>query len=450
MTDPDIAGFDAEWEDLPKGSQRAPHLERPWPVLDDTALLGLAGEVVATISPHSEADPVALLVQFLAAVGNIVGRHCYYQVEGDRHHPNLFVTLVGQSSKSRKGTSWGRVCSVAKLADLGWAETRRKGGLSSGEGLINEVRDPLVVWDKKNKIWDESDPGVSDKRMMVIEPEFAGALAVMERHGNTLSMLIRKAWDGDKLQTMTRSSPLSSTGAHISIIAHITEAELRARLTRTDAANGFANRFMFPLVRRARELPFGGALSERDIIVLGERLKDVIDAQPTQQRITMDDEARELWSSIYSRLSSDRPGLVGAVTARSEAQAIRLAMVYAILDGARQIDIAHLTAGLAVWDYCQQSAERIFAGVSGDPVIDTIVEALRNAAPDGLSRTHIRDMFGRHESGARIDAALGELLRSGKARCELLPTGGRPTETWFTTCDKSDQSDQRGANGRAA
>ena len=115
-----------------------------------------------------------------------------------------------------------------------------------------------------------------------------------------------------------------------------------------------------------------------------------------------------------------------------------------------QIDIAHLTAGLAVWDYCQQSAERIFAGVSGDPVIDTIVEALRNAAPDGLSRTHIRDMFGRHESGARIDAALGELLRSGKARCELLPTGGRPTETWFTTCDKSDQSDQRGANGRAA
>ena len=125
-------------------------------------------------------------------------------------------------------------------------------------------------------------------------------------------------------------------------------------------------------------------------------------------------------------------------------------MVYAILDGARQIDLAHLTAGLAVWDYCQQSAERIFADASGDTVIDTIVGAIRNAAPDGLSRTHIRDMFGRHESGARIDAALGELLRSGKARCELLPTGGRPTETWFAPCDKSDQSDQRGTNGRAA
>ena len=136
--------------------------------------------------PTAKQTPLLFWFSFLPPLETSSVGNCYYQVEGDRHHPNLFVTLVGQSSKSRKGTSWGRVCSVAKLADLGWAETRRKGGLSSGEGLINEVRDPIVVWDKKNKIWDESDPGVSDKRMMVIEPEFAGALAVMERHGNTL------------------------------------------------------------------------------------------------------------------------------------------------------------------------------------------------------------------------------------------------------------------------
>ena len=435
--------------DLPKGSQRAPHLERPWPVLDDTALLGLAGEVVATISPHSEADPVALLVQFLAAVGNIVGRHCYYQVEGDRHHPNLFITLVGQSSKSRKGTSWGRVCSVAKLADLGWAETRRKGGLSSGEGLINEVRDPLVVWDKKNKIWDESDPGVSDKRMMVIEPEFAGALAVMERHGNTLSMLIRKAWDGDKLQTMTRSSPLSSTGAHISIIAHITEAELRARLW-TDAANGFANRFMFPLVRRARELPFGGALSERDIIVLGERLKDVIDAQPTQQRITKDDEKRgscgrastagchptdPVWSAPsppgLRRKPSDWRWSTPSSTARGRY-------------------IAHLTAGLAVWDYCQQSAGRIFADASGIPSSTPLSRPSVTPPPTvSPERTSEICSAGMKVARASTPPWVNCSVRA-KPAVSCSRQGGRPTETWFTTCDKSDESDRRGANGRAA
>src|SRR5262245_52355458 len=74
----------------------------PWPVLGTEALHGLAGEVLRTIEPHSEADPIAILVQFLAAAGNIIGRRAYYQVESDRHHANIFAVLVGQSSKARK------------------------------------------------------------------------------------------------------------------------------------------------------------------------------------------------------------------------------------------------------------------------------------------------------------------------------------------------------------
>ena len=251
-----------------------------WPTLDEAAYYGLAGDVVRTIAPESEADPVAILVQLLATAGNIVGRRCHYLVESDRHHANLYAVLVGQSSKARKGTSWGRVSAVAKVADHQWAEDRRKGGLSSGEGLINEVRNEVVKWDAKAKTWEVVDPGVPDKRLMIVEPEFAGALAVMERHGNTLSPLLRKAWDGDKLSTMTRNNPLTATGAHISVIAHITEAELRARLTRTDTANGFANRFLFPLVKRSKELPFGGALTEREVFTLGQSLRNSLSRVP--------------------------------------------------------------------------------------------------------------------------------------------------------------------------
>jgi hypothetical protein len=104
-------------------------LNRPkdeWPILDDVALRGLAGDIVCTIAPHSEADPVAILIQTLAAAGSMIGRRCYHQVESDRHHANLFVALVGQSSKARKGTSWGRVCAVAKIADQQWADDRPK------------------------------------------------------------------------------------------------------------------------------------------------------------------------------------------------------------------------------------------------------------------------------------------------------------------------------------
>ena len=99
---------------------------------------------------------------------------------------------------------------------------------------------------------------VQSKRLMVIEPELAGALSAMERHGNTLSPVIRNAWDGQKLQTLTRASPLKATGAHISTIGHITEAGTRARLSRTEMANGLANRFLFGCVKRSKLLPHGG------------------------------------------------------------------------------------------------------------------------------------------------------------------------------------------------
>ena len=132
-----------------------------------------------------------------------------------------------------------------KVADQTWNDDRLKGGLSSGEGLINEVRDQRSEWNRKEGREEIVDPGVADKRLMIVEAEFASALAVMERQGSTLSPHIRRAWDGDKLATITRNSPLCATGAHISIIGHITIDELRARLTRTEAANGFANRFLF-------------------------------------------------------------------------------------------------------------------------------------------------------------------------------------------------------------
>jgi hypothetical protein len=402
-----------------------------WPALDVAAFYGLPGEIVRTIEPHSEADPAALLLQVLALSGNIIGQAPHYPVESDNHRANLFCVLVGDSAKARKGTSLGRVRAVAKVADESWADDRLKNGLSSGEGLINEVRDAVQKWDAKEKRFEIVDPGVSDKRFMIVEPEFAGALAVIERHGNTLSPLIRRAWDGDKLSTLTKSSPLCATGAHISIVGHITEDELRSRITRVDMANGFANRFLFALVRRSKELPFGGDLSEIEILHLGGQLKRVLEKVRTFGRVSMTGAAKEQWAAIYGALSAPQAGLLGAITARAEAQTIRLALVYALLDGAADIDEPHLRAALAVWEFCEASAAHIFGNALGDPVADEIERALLHAGAAGITRTAIRDLFGRNKSADRIGAALALLTTKGRAFAETKVTGGRPSEVWF-------------------
>jgi hypothetical protein len=298
--------------------------------------------------------------------------------------------------------------------------------------LINSVRDKIVKWNVKDQSEEIIDAGVSDKRLFVTEPEFAGALAAMERHGNTLSPVIRSAWDGLPLQTLTKSSPLRATGAHISIVGHITKDELKARLTRTDMANGLANRFLFCLVKRSKLLPYGGHVDDATMVGLTERFKQAVEFAKMVGRVKMTDAAAKAWGEAYEELSAERPGLLGAVTARAEAQVIRLALVYALIDGKDNlIDTEHLGAAMAVWAYCDQSAYLIFGDSLGDPVADEILSALRRAGGDGMTRTAISNLFGRNRNSDQIGAALAKLWGLGLARFEEQTTGGRAAETWF-------------------
>ena len=95
------------------------------------------------------------------------------------------------------------------------------------------------------------DPGVEDKRLLVLEAEFAGALTMMRRPGSVLSRVIRDAWDCRDLAVLTKNNPTRATGPHISIIGHITIDELLARMDRTSMMNGYANRFLFACPSRA-------------------------------------------------------------------------------------------------------------------------------------------------------------------------------------------------------
>jgi hypothetical protein len=404
----------------------------PWPVLSEEALYGLPGEIVEAVEPNTEADPVAILINVLAAFGNAIGRGAYMKVGADVHHLRIYAALVGRTSKARKGTSWGYVGELMDDVDPLWVSGRVQDGLSSGEGLIHAVRDPVVKEDKKTGEPETIDEGVIDKRLLVLASELASVLKTMSRDGNTLSPVIRQAWDGNTLQIMTKNSPSRATGSHISIIGHITKEELLRHLNETESANGFANRFLWLMVRRSKELPFGGDWSELDKEPLIERLKSALAFGRKPVQIGWSEGAKEMWKAVYGPLSEGKPGLWGAVTGRAEAQAMRLAALYAVMSGSCQIEEDHLEAALALWQYAEESARYIFGDATGDPVADQILEALRAAGPAGMSRTDISHLFKRHRSAERIGQALSLLLKSGRAhRKQDNDTGGRPSERWF-------------------
>lgn len=405
----------------------------------EEAFYGVAGRIVRTIDPHTEADPAAILLQLLVGFGNAVGRHACFRVEDDEHYPNLYVCLVGETSKGRKGVSLRRALRPLALASHDWhAHCVTNGGLQSGEGLIHHVRDPRwrkakskserAEADDDGRVLD--DEGVEDKRKLVVEAEFASPLRRMRREGNSLTTVIREAWDTGRLTNLTKGSPDEATEAHISIVAHTTRDELQRELTEVDVANGFANRFLFASVERSKLLPTGGNLKDRDLKRHAATLRKALRrAQTHWGPLKRDADGEELWNKIYPALSEGGRGMLGAVTGRAEAQVLRLSLIYALLGGARVIKLPHLKAALAVWDYCEQSAAYLFGTATGDPTADRILEALK-ANPAGLGRADIRQLFSQHKTQPQIEHALDLLHDAGLATWRKEKTSGRPKERW--------------------
>jgi hypothetical protein len=364
--------------------------------------------------------------------GNAVGFAPHAVAEAARHGGNLNVCIVGETSKARKGSSSGRVQDLLHRVDPEWAERCiQYGGLSSGEGLIYAVRDPVekLVKDKQAKQYahEVADEGVPDKRLLVLDAEFAGTLKIMSREGNSLSSVIRQAWDSGRLSTLVKNSPNRATDAHISLISHVSKEELTRYMSASEAAGGFANRFLFCCSRRARVLPEGGATPFYGSIV--ERLNDALELGKKADVLVRDDEARRVWADVYPQLSEGKGGMFGLVTNRAEAQVLRLSVIYSLLDCSRVVQLPHLLAALAVWDYCEASARFIFGDATGDPVADRMLEALRNSE-DGLTRTQIYDLLGHGTKAGRINSALGLLLSTGRVTRRMEATDGKAKEIW--------------------
>lgn len=408
------------------------------PPLNGPVFHGLAGDIVRTIEPETEADPMGMLLTLLAAFGNIAGIEPHWKVGARPHRMLLYPVLVGPTSKGRKGTTWGAIQPVLKAAVPEWVDRNVVSGLSSGEGLIWAVRDPIY---KQEPIKEKGvitgyqdvmiDSGVNDKRLFVIEEEFASTIKVMRRESNILSAVIRQAWDDGNLRTLTKNSPARSTGAHISILGHITQDELVRYLEDTETGNGFANRFLWVAVRRSKALPGGGDLSQDDIEEMGDELTAAIQRAKHIRLMERDARANELWYEIYEDLSEGGFGLMGAVTSRAEAQVMRLASVYAAIDGSSQITDAHLSAALGIWDYCEASALYVFGDSLGDPVADGVLQIIRSTDREsGISQSDISNALGRNVPASKLERALTQLQQAGKVIRESKSTGGRPATVW--------------------
>lgn len=405
---------------------------REWPKLQAEAFHGIFGEIVGELEPHTEADQAGILACLLAYFAAATGPGPHFRLSSTTQNARINVLIAGDSARARKGTAESMARWVIRTADAAITSERRVTGLNSGEGLIEAVRDPKWGRDKNgNEVL--IDAGVDDKRLLLYEPEFAGRLlTATRRSGSTISALLRTAWDDGNLQTMNARNPLRATGAHLCVIGNVTIDELLTGVSVDDLAGGLLNRFLFIAVRSGRRLPFGGELDDEAVEKLGRRLRERLEAARCRGRIMFDDACKEHWPAAYDALMDDAPpGPLGHLTARGPTQVQRLALIYALADGATAIGVEHLAAGIGFWAYCRESAELIFTadhagqvtgGIDGDQLLTLLIDTGR-----AWSVMEIREHFkwsGTKEAGERA-----RLEKLGLVKVGLMPRegGGRPT-----------------------
>jgi len=401
-----------------------------WPTIGAQAYRGLAGEFAVLASEKSEADPVAVLVTFLVRFGVEVGSGPTLYVGDTKHHARFAAVVVGASSKARKGTSGKPIERL--FSEIEGGARFSPGPFSSGEGIIFAVRDEVKRWNEKDQIWTVIDPGITDKRLFVLDEEFAGIISQTKRDGNTLSMIIRNAWDNGNLDPLTKTSKIAATKVHVGWVSHVTMEELHAKLSDIETFNGFANRILWVCARRSKIVPMPEPMDESKLDNIRQRLvaRVKLFRDVDFVKIEMSSEAKMAWcNQYYSDLTKDHPGLVGCVINRGEAQVVRLAMIYCLLDGMTTIDLVHLESAVALWRYCEQSARHIFHGRQTDGVAEKILKAL---AEKPLTSTEIHRLFANHVSKDRLSAVLSQLKGSNQIENEQYRSEGqkKPTTFW--------------------
>jgi hypothetical protein len=248
----------------------------------------------------------------------------------------LAVQVFGRTGSGRKGEATDTAEMFLRAAVWDWADISVT-GLSSGEGLIERIRDPQS---------EEDDGGTMDKRLCVTETEFSTVMARAKREGSTLGTVLRQAWDARTLAVLTRVAYKASM-PHVAIIGHIPPEEFRMRLAESDMVGGSYNRFLPVYVERSKKLPIPEGIPEPLLGAEAARLRRAIGAASDLGRIHLGEHATRLWSAdLYDEFTAadDDDQAWTEFTRRAAPYCLRIAALHAALDGTAIIAASHLHA----------------------------------------------------------------------------------------------------------
>lgn len=305
------------------------------------------------------------------------------------------------------------------------------GGLSTTEGIVSELRDDAETPDGKKVI------GNSDKRLCVIEEEFADIFVKSRKNGSTLSQTIRKLFDGQDLSPMTKHDRIRSTNPHVCMIGHMTPKEFLAEVKTRDLFNGFNNRFITVLGIPKAVIPFPKELDEKAIDALSTKLGEAIAWSNDERRILeMSECFKNLWVTEIYRISELGPpdSLEASLMVRAPHYALIISGLFAAMDQSCVLTEKHLRASLAWIDYWHDSVRYLFNTEAeaeenkirqekAEQVLNAIKEIVAESGQRTFVRTKLSQKLNRKVPSKIANRALQDLQERPVPPISVLRTG---------------------------
>lgn len=346
-------------DETAKGPVNAPKLGEPksrrtgCPAVPAAAWHGLAKSYCDVVHPTTAAPDSFHLAGFLAAAGAALGKSVYLRGGGlDVTYPNLFVALVGRSSRAHKGTSIKLSMQLAKEASAAIGFTP---AIASAQGVIKDFQR------QREKQKSVVVACLAEMKHLIETGNSAGL-------GSLMPMLCQLYDSPSELSIPTKNEPVFLDDPPMfSMLAGCAPRWLE-KLKPEDIESGIGNRVMFIAGEPRPFIADPPALDQTGWSDLAHQIAET--AKFWQSRgpvqIKLSEEARPLWNKFcqsFDRARINDP-MIESMNDRAFLHAGKTALIYAALDRSDEILKKHLNAAIAYCDFLLSSLVYIFGGFS--------------------------------------------------------------------------------------
>jgi hypothetical protein len=376
-----------------------------------TAFYGWFGDYAELMEPTSEAAVAFHLGAGLTLAGAMIGKRVRTDYASNELYANLYTVLIGATGRSRKDTAINRATALPQLMPPGTRiivpPFHLVKDISSAEGLI------AILKDQNN--------------LFLHLTELSTLIRNARRKAtNTILPRLIEAWDTPPvLQNLNKNNPIQARNPFLSIAAATQPKTLAAEMTDEDIHSGFANRWLYIVGSGKAPLAVAPSVDKALAWRLYLRLHDAIQSHGEGASLPLLPEAHPRWTAWYLAQAKDsgRDEDEGAMRVRLASLAQKIALIYAVSDGAAGIGDKHMEAALSLVDWSWGHVKTMLRqwGIGIDSKIEQrILTVLRQQG--AIQRRHLQMKCANRKWSARDFAGvLRAMVENGTVLTD--PTG---------------------------